>query len=115
MLAVSCGLNIHVIDMETPRSPVVADCETEDNACTDPQWSPDGASLLIYRAMEFRPDPGIYVLDTGCLDDPATCPAKPQFFPRGTAPFACSPTGDKIAFITFDGRLGIASSEGSVL
>ena len=114
-IAVSCDLNIHLLSLDTLEGVLIADCALEDNACTDPEWSPDGTTILIFQAMKFRPNPGIYSLNTSCLDDPAACPAEPQFFLRGTPPFAWSPIGDKIAFITFEGGLGIASPQGEIL
>jgi len=115
MIAASCDLNIRVIDLGTRDSVLFADCATEDNACTDPNWSPDGATMLVYRAMEFHPDPGVYSLSTACLEPPASCSAEPEFFLRGTPPFAWSPAGDLIAFVTFDGALGYADPEGRIL
>ena len=114
-LALSCNLDIYVLDPQAGERVLIADCSGDDNACTDPEWSPDGSSLLVYQAMEFRPDPGIYRLSTDCLNDPTACPTVPEFFLRGLPELAWSLRDDRIAFLTFDGDLGIVSADGTLL
>jgi hypothetical protein len=114
-LALSCDLDIYILDPQAGERVLIADCSGDDNACTDPVWSPAGNALLVYRAMEFRPDPGIYHLSTDCLNDPTACPTAPEFFLRGLPELAWSRRGDRIAFLTFDGDLGIASADGTLL
>jgi len=91
---------------------VVADCLQAETACTDPDWLPQGNALTVFQALEFRPNPGLYTVDLACRDEPPTCPVEPVFFLAGTPPFDWSPAGDKLAFITFTGDLGIADSRG---
>lgn len=114
-IAVSCDLDIYIIDLTTLQKSLAVDCTSDDNACTDPQWSPDGSFLYIYRAMEFRPNPGIYRIESACSEAKPGCDLDPQFFLAGTAPLGWSPTGERLAFNTFEGDLGIANAQGEIL
>jgi len=113
-LAVVCDQNIHLVDLQTTSDIVVADCVAEDKSCGDPQWSPDGSQITFFKGMEFTPNPGLYSVDVTCADDPSTCPKCTRYLIRGTSPHDWAPNGDTVAFITFEGDIGLARPNGYV-
>jgi Tol biopolymer transport system component len=112
---VSCDLDIFVLDIESDTSVPIAECREAATACTNPEWSPDGRVILFFRAIEFAPNPGLYRIGAGCLQEPTTCFETATFFASGTPPYSWSPTANELAYVTFTGDLGIATSAGHLL
>lgn len=115
MLAVSCDLDIYVLDLTSDRSVSIANCRSNATACTDPQWSPDGSSILVFRATEFTPNPGLYRVPSDCLDAPETCLSSATFFLAGTPPYSWSPDAGHLVYVTFAGGLAIADARGRLI
>lgn len=112
-LAMICGFNVVLVDPDSQEHTPLVDCWGRDRTCKDPQWSPDGKTVSFFMAMEFRPDPGIYAAGAQCADEPTSCAADPEFLVKGTLPHAWSPTDDLIAYLTFEGDIGIADRFGN--
>jgi WD40 repeat protein len=53
----------------------LTDCESSDNDCRGPVWSPDGKWIAYYRAAWYlkAETRGLYLIDTACFANPATC------------------------------------------
>jgi len=111
-LAMICDFNVVTVDPDSQEQVLLADCLGRDRVCNDPQWSPDGKTVSFFMATEFRPDPGIYTASGQCGDEPTACPADPEFLVKGTLPHAWAPSGDVIAYVTFEGNIGIVDQFG---
>jgi hypothetical protein len=114
-IAVSCDLDIYVIDIASNEHVLLADCVQEGTSCTDPRWAPDGRGILVFKGIEFHPNWGIYYIDSECIADPGNCKGKQTPLIRGAPPFAWSPSAERIAFSTPSNHLGIASASGQLL
>jgi hypothetical protein len=106
-LAVWCDGEIYVLSLEDHSMVSVTHITREEQYYFFPLWSPDGKWIaffnLTYPPNHYKTDPddGLYLLDTSCLANPDTCPAKTRgpfqdnLYLQG--PYSWSPDSQKLA------------------
>ncbi|MEW5873102.1 MAG: SH3 domain-containing protein [Chloroflexota bacterium] len=104
---VSCHGEVYVVSHEDDRTIPITHLAHEQEYYSSPLWSPDGKWIALFNQTyppdPFRTDPddGLYLIDTACIAEPGTCPAKMRgpfqdnLYLQG--PYVWSPDSQKLA------------------